>query len=71
MISPWVLKAIITTEALLQCDWKNKTFPVYLTKGQVGKSPDKDTDQSVSRQEEIELYAPYFWINYWAGGMGK
>jgi hypothetical protein len=55
----------------LQCDWKNKTFPVYLTKGQVGKSPDKDTDQSVSRQEEIELYAPYFWINYWAGGMGK
>jgi len=68
----WLLnrKVLITPEALLQCDWENETFPVNLTKGQIEKSPNTDTEQPVSRQQEIELYAHYPWINYWAGGMG-
>ncbi|NDP22110.1 MAG: PRC-barrel domain containing protein [Paludibacter sp.] len=63
-------KVLISPEALLQCDWENETFPVNLTKGQVEKSPNTDTDQPVSRQQEIELYAHYPWTNYWGGGMG-
>ena len=68
-------KVLISPEALLECDWANETFPVNLTKEQIKKSPDIDTDQPVSRQHEMELYAHYPWTNYWgagiwAGGMG-
>jgi sporulation protein YlmC with PRC-barrel domain len=68
-------KVLISPEALLQCDWTNETFPVNLTKEQIKKSPDIDTDQPVSRQQEMELYSHYSWTNYWgssiwAGGMG-
>ena len=68
----WLLnrKVLISPEALLQCDWENQTFPVNLTKGQIEKSPNTDTEQPVSRQQEMELYAHYPWTNYWAGGMG-
>ncbi len=31
-------------------------------------SPDIDTDQSVSRQREIELHGYYALQNYWDGG---
>ncbi len=62
-------KVLISPEALLQCDWANETFPVNLTKAQIEKSPDIDTDQPVSRQQEMELYAHYPWTNYWGGGL--
>lgn len=62
-------KVLISPEALLQCDWANETFPVNLTKEQIKKSPDIDTDQPVSRQNEKELYAHYSWTNYWGGGI--
>lgn len=63
-------KVLISPEALLQCDWANETFPVNLTKAQIKKSPDIDTDQPVSRQHEEELYAHYSWTNYWGGSIG-
>jgi uncharacterized protein YrrD len=63
-------KVLISPEALLHCDWENEIFPVNLTKGQIEKSPNIDTDQPVSRQQEMELYAHYPWTNYWASGMG-
>ncbi|MEO6000229.1 MAG: PRC-barrel domain-containing protein [Chitinophagaceae bacterium] len=68
-------KVLISPEALLQCDWENETFPVNLTKEQIEKSPSIDTDQPVSRQQEMELYSHYPWTNYWgsnlwAGSMG-
>jgi len=62
-------KVLISPEALLQGDWENKTFPVNLTKEQIEKSPNIDTDQPVSRQHEVELYAHYPWTNYWGGGL--
>ncbi|WP_301922750.1 PRC-barrel domain-containing protein [Ferruginibacter sp.] len=67
-------KVLISPEALLQCDWTNEIFPVNFTKEQIKTSPDIDTDQPVSRKNEIELFAHYSWTNYWggiwAGGMG-
>ncbi len=62
-------KVLISPEALLQVDWANETFPVNLTKEQIKKSPDVDTDQPVSRQHEMELYTHYPWTNYWGGGI--
>jgi sporulation protein YlmC with PRC-barrel domain len=62
-------KVLISPEALLQCDWVYETFPVNLTKEQIEKSPNIDTDQPVSRQQEMELYAHYPWINYWGSGL--
>jgi len=66
----WLLnrKVLISPEALLQCDWENKTLPVKLTKEQIENSPDIDTNQPVSRQHEMELYAYYPWTTYWGGG---
>ena len=62
-------KVLISPQALLPCDWENKTFPVNLTKEQIKKSPDIDTEQPVSRQQEMDLHAHYSWKNYWGGGL--
>ncbi len=59
---------LISPDALLAPDWKNKTFPVNLTKEQIRNSPDINTDLPVSRQEEIKLHKYYPWVAYWAGG---
>ena len=63
-------KVLISPEALLQCDWENETFPVNLLKVQIERSPNIDTEQPVSRQQEMELYAHCTWTNYWVAGIG-
>jgi hypothetical protein len=40
---------------------------VKLTKSQVEQSPDIDTDQPVSRQQEINYYRYYGYPQYWEG----
>lgn len=67
----WLLnrKVLISPEALLQTDWSKDIFPVNLTKVQIENSPNIDTDQPVSRQHEMDLYAHYSWTNYWGGGL--
>jgi uncharacterized protein YrrD len=64
-------KILLSTQALLTPDWKNKIFPVKLTMAQIESSPEIDTDKPVSKQQEIELYSHYTWGgSYWASGMG-
>lgn len=61
-------KVLLSPVALQTPDWDNKVFPVNLTKDQVKHSPDIDTDQPVSRQQESELHSHYSWpINTGAG----
>lgn len=62
-------KVLISPEALRQPDREGTTFPANLTREQVRNSPDIDTDQPVSRQQEIELYKHYPWQSYWDGGL--
>jgi len=62
-------KVLISPQSLLNTDWENKVFPVNLTKEQVENSPDIDTDQPVSRQQEIELNQYYPWT-FWGDGFG-
>jgi hypothetical protein len=58
-------KVLITTGSLGKPNWTEFTFPVALTREQVERSPDIDTDQPVSRQQETELHAYYGWPFYW------
>lgn len=58
-------KVLISPKALSTPDWENEELPVNLTKSQIEKSPDIDTDKPVSRQREEELNSYYTWDPYW------
>ena len=62
-------KVLISPEAVDKLDWEQKLFFVNLTKEQVEKSPDIDTDKPVSRQQEARLYEYYPWTSYWRTGL--
>lgn len=61
---------LLSPLSLLQPDWENKLFPVNLTRQQVKDSPDIDTEKTVSRQHEVELYEHYSWPYYGITGAG-
>jgi uncharacterized protein YrrD len=60
-------KVLISPQAIVNHTWLDKVFPVNLSMDQIRNSPDIDTDKPVSRQQEMELYAHYPWMNYWGG----
>ena len=62
-------KVLLSPQALLTPDWKNEVFPINLTKEKIKNSPNIDTEQPVSRQQEIEMYEYYPWSSYWGGGI--
>ncbi|MDB5800881.1 MAG: photosystem reaction center subunit [Rhodocyclales bacterium] len=61
-------KVLISPRSIRRVDWEKETIQVALTQQQVKDSPDVDTDQPVSRQEEAEFYAYYGYPVYWGGG---
>jgi len=58
-------KVLIPPGALRKPSWTAFAFPVALTRGQVEKSPDIDTDKPVSRQQELDLHNHFGWPAYW------
>lgn len=58
-------KVLISPSAITNPDWENEIFPVNLTKEQIQNSPDIDTEQTVSRQQEEQLSSYYAWDTYW------
>jgi hypothetical protein len=58
LLSPIAFRAI---------DWEHKRITAALTKAQVEKSPDIDTDKPVSRQHEATYYTYYGYTPYWVG----
>jgi hypothetical protein len=60
-------KVLISPMALRAVDWDGKRIEVALTKSQVEQSPDIDTNQPVSRQQEINYYRYYGYPQYWEG----
>jgi sporulation protein YlmC with PRC-barrel domain len=60
-------KVLISPVALRDVDLVGKRINAALTKAQVEKSPDIDTDRPVSRQHEIEFYNYYGYPYYWGG----
>ena len=61
-------KVLIAAEMLIEPDWDKEVLPVNLTKEQVKNSPDIDTREPVSRQEEIKWQNYYLRTSYWGTG---
>jgi hypothetical protein len=61
-------RVLISPIAVNQPNWAEKIFPVAITRAQVAKSPDIDTDKPVSRQQEMGYLGYYGYGNYWGGG---
>jgi len=60
-------KVLLSPIALRKMDWERKRITAALTKAQVEKSPNIDTDKPVSRQHETAYYGYYGYNPYWAG----
>ena len=60
-------KVLISPVATGELDWDRRLLPVSVTREQVRKSPDVDSQKPVSRQHEIEHFAYYGFPYYWGG----
>jgi sporulation protein YlmC with PRC-barrel domain len=61
-------EVLISPVAMKDRYWLKNIIPINLTKEQIQRSPDIDTKQPVSRQQEVELYGHYQWESYWGSG---
>ncbi len=61
-------KVLISPISLDIPEWTTHRFPVKLTKEEVKKSPDLDSDAPVSRKYEMRHADVYRWPYYWVGG---
>ena len=60
-------KVLLSPIAFRAIDWDDKRIEAALTKAQVEKSPNIDTEKPVSRQHEIAYYGYYGYAPDWAG----
>ncbi len=58
-------RVLLSPSASGRPDWEKLVVPVDLTMDQVRGSPEVDTDQPVSRQQEVALAWHYGWPAYW------
>src|ERR1700722_9421735 len=61
-------KVLISPISIGRPNWSEKILPVSLTRSQVKKSPDIDTEKPVSRQQEMGYLGYYGYGQYWGGG---
>jgi hypothetical protein len=60
-------EVLISPFFVVRADWQAKRLDVALTKKQVEKSPDINTHQPVSRQQEAAYLGYYGYPFYWGG----
>ncbi len=60
-------KVLISPISIDPSNRADRTLPVSITKEQVKNSPGIDTDQPVSRQNEVLYLGYYGYANYWGG----
>jgi hypothetical protein len=60
-------KVLISPMAIGEPNWQLGALPAQLTREQVRRSPDIDTDKTVSRQHELEYSSFYAYPYYWGG----
>src|ERR1022692_4029952 len=60
-------RVLISPMSIVHSDWQTKRLDVGLTKKQVEKSPDINTQQPLSRQHEAAFLAYYGYPYYWGG----
>jgi hypothetical protein len=61
-------KVLLPPSALAEVNHMGHQFSVKLTKQQVKTCPEAESDRTVSRQEESEIYNYYGWAPYWGDG---
>lgn len=61
-------RVLLSPATLGTPSWESRTIPVSLTKDEVKRAPDVDTDRPISRQREIELARHYRWPEWWGVG---
>jgi sporulation protein YlmC with PRC-barrel domain len=66
-VSSWLSRreVVLPVSAVAQLDWEKKTLHVPLTKEQVRESPDVDTKEPVSRQQDIAMREYFGRLAYW------
>jgi uncharacterized protein YrrD len=60
-------KVLISPISVKKPDWLARTLPVSISKDKVKNSPNIDTDQPVSRQNEVQYMGYYGYPYYWDG----
>ena len=60
-------KVLISPISIQTPDWEQRVLPVRITKEQVKKSPDIDTEKPVSLQHQREYHDHYGYPYYWGG----
>lgn len=65
----WLIsrKVLLSPESINNISWDDKHLNVSLTKKQIEDSPPIETEQTISRRQELELMQYYGWPNYWTG----
>lgn len=62
-------RVLLPTSTLGHANEQRREFSVKLTMQQVENSPDIDTERTVSRQMETNIYGHYGWSPYWGSGL--
>ena len=62
-------RVLLPTSTLGHANVQSREFSVKLTMRQIENSPDIDTERSVSRQMETNIYSYYGWSPYWGNGV--
>ena len=60
-------KVLISPISIRKADWAAHKLPVAITRDQVERSPDIDTDQPVYRRHEVQYLGYYGYPAYWGG----
>jgi len=60
-------RVLISPISVENIDWDNGSVPVRLTRQQVKACPHIDTDNPVSRQQELDFLSYYGYPSYWGG----
>jgi hypothetical protein len=60
-------RVLISPLSVIHLDWQTTRLDVALTKNQVERSPNIDTDKPISRQHEIAYSGYYGYPYYWGG----
>jgi len=60
-------QVLVSPLAVGEPTWSQQTIPVSITREQVKRSPDVDTNRPVSRQHELDYFGYYGYPYYWGG----
>ena len=60
-------EVLISPISIQPPNWEESTLPVSITMEQIRNSPNIDTNEPVSRQNEIHYLGYYGYANYWGG----